>query len=50
MNSMPMPAIPDPRDKTTAQPTYRSAPVALTALRTQAPPVRDDGGWRPLGD
>jgi hypothetical protein len=48
-NSMPAPALPDPRDRTTARPVYTSARVALTAATVPALPVQDDG-WRAAKD
>ena len=46
LNSMPAPLLPDPRDRTAAQPAYPSARVAMVASPIQVAPLQDSDGWQ----
>jgi hypothetical protein len=50
LNSMPAPALQDPRDRVTSRPASVSPRVVLTAQRIQTSPVANDSGWQASKD
>ena len=47
LNSMPAPALPDPRDRTAARSSYTAPRVYLISAPVVASPAQDNDGWGP---
>jgi hypothetical protein len=47
LNSMPLPALPDPKDRTASRSDYSSPQVRFVASPVQTSPMANDDGWRP---
>jgi len=47
LQSMPAPALPDPRDRTAARSSYTAPRVYLISAPVVASPAQDNDGWGP---